>query len=107
MKIKEDFGEIHSGSSPTLSQRTSLMVFGAKPKKLLSTKPSDKRKISLLNADFKLVTSIEAKRFKEVSTHTLSTSQLAAGCNRRIYHGINRARDVVVTSSGRRGGNGF
>ena len=36
---------VHSGSSPTLSQRTSLMVFGSKPKKPHSIIPSDKRSI--------------------------------------------------------------
>ena len=39
---------IHGGEQPTRTQRTSLMVFGTKPKKAKSIKPSDKRKISLL-----------------------------------------------------------
>ena len=43
--------------------KTSLMVFGSKPKKLNSLKPGDKRRISLLNSDFKIVTGIEGKRF--------------------------------------------
>ena len=51
---------VHSGKPPTQTQRTSLMVFGTKPKKPKSLKPSDKRKISLLYADFKLVTGIDA-----------------------------------------------
>ena len=42
---------IHQGGQPTLSMRTSLMVFGSKPKKLNSLKPSDKQRISLLNSD--------------------------------------------------------
>ena len=84
---------IHAGHAPTRSQRTSLMVFGTKPKKAKSLRPSDKRKISLLNADFKLVTGIDAKRFKKVSTHTLSPSQLSTGSDRRINQGINKARD--------------
>ena len=54
---------VHKGEQPTRTQRTSLMVFGTKPKKPKSIKPSDKRKISLLNADFKIVTGIDAKRF--------------------------------------------
>ena len=45
--------EIMKGNSPTLSQRTSLMVFGCKPKKMNSLLPSDKRRISLMNADYK------------------------------------------------------
>ena len=70
---------IHRGHPPTLSQRTSLMVFGNKPKKPNSTKPTDKRKLSLLNSDFKVTTGIDNNRFKKVATHTLSPCQLAAG----------------------------
>ena len=33
---------IHAGGQPTLSMRTSLMVFGSKPKKVNSIKPGDK-----------------------------------------------------------------
>jgi hypothetical protein len=90
---------VHGGKQPTRSQRTSLMVFGTKPKKSRSLKPSDKRKISLLNADFKITTGIDAKRFKKVATHTLSPCQLAAGDDRRINHGINKARDAVQAAS--------
>ena len=61
---------IHAGQPPTKSQRTSLMVFGNKPKKPNSTKPSDKRKLSLLNSDFKVSTGIYNDRFKKVATHT-------------------------------------
>ena len=83
------------------------MVFGTKPKKSRSIKPSDKRKIYLLNADFKITTGIDAKRFKKVATHTLSPCQLAAGDNRRINHGINKARDAVQAASGSREGMGL
>ena len=86
---------VHNGENLTLSQITLMMIFCSKPKKLNSTKQADKRKLSLLNADFKAITGIEAKRFKMLSTHTLSTNQLAAGSNRRIYHGVNRVRDTV------------
>ena len=42
-----------SGASPSLSQGTSLMVYGAKNNKPPnSTNPDHKRRISLLNADF-------------------------------------------------------
>ena len=98
---------VHGGKQPTRSQRTSLMVFGTKPKKSRSIKPSDKRKISLLNSDFKITTGIDARRFKKVATHTLSPCQLAAGDNRRIHHGINKARDAVLAASGSREGVGL
>ena len=52
--------------------RTSVMVFGSKPKKLNSLKPSDKRRISLLNSDFKIATGFEAKRFGSTATHSLT-----------------------------------
>ena len=98
---------IHGGQSPTLSQRTSLMVFGNKPKKPNSMKPTDKRKLSLLNSDFKATTGIDNNRFKKVATHTLSPCQLAAGDDRRIHHGINAARDAIAASAGGREGVGI
>ena len=64
---------IMMGNQPTTSQRTSLMVFGCKPKKINSLLPSDKRRISLMNSDFKLCTGIEAHRFNKTLTHTLSS----------------------------------
>ena len=96
--------DLHGGHPPTLSQRTSLMVFDNKPKKPNSTKPSDKRKISLLNSDFKVATGIDNNRFKKVATHTLSPCQLAAGDDRRIHHGINSARDAIAAAGAVREG---
>ena len=91
--------EIMKGNSPTLSQRTSLMVFGCKPKKINSLLPSDKRRISLMNADYKIVTGLEASRFRKTQNHTLSPIQLNAGDDRRIHHGINKARDCIQAVS--------
>ena len=96
---------VFSGQKPTLSQRTSRMVFGSKPKKANSTKPSDKRRISLLNSDFKTISGLESRRFKATATKTLSPYQLVAGDDRQIHHGINLARDAIqaatmLTSSG-------
>ena len=90
---------VHQGEHLTASQRTALMMFGAKPKKVSSIKPGDKRRISLLNADFKLVTGLEANRFKKTFTHTLSPVQTVAGDNRRIHHMINQARDCIYSVS--------
>ena len=83
------------GQQPTASQRTSLMVFGDKPKKLKSIKPKDKRKISLLNVDFKIMTGIEANMMRKVRPHTVSPLQLVGGGDRRIHHGIALARDAI------------
>ena len=67
--------EVFGGSKPTLSQRTSRMIFGSKPNKGSSLKPNDKRRISHLNSDFKTISGIEARRFKETATRTLSPYQ--------------------------------
>ena len=99
--------EIFQGNQPTSSQRTSLMVFGSKPKKATSIKPSDKRRISLCNSDFKTATGLEARRFKKVATHTLSPHQLVAGSDRRIHHGIARARDAIHATGKRKEGCGI
>ena len=86
---------IHGGQKLQTSMRTSLMMFGSKPKKASSILPGDKRKISLLNSDFKVATGLEADLLKESATHTLSPLQLVAGEDRRIHHGINLARNAI------------
>ena len=89
---------IHAGQSLQRSMRTSLMVFGSKPKKPSSILPNDKRKISLLNSDFKVATGLEADLLKQSATHTLSPRQLVAGEDRRIHHGINLARNAIYAA---------
>ena len=98
---------IHLGGKPTPSMGTSLMVFGTKPKKRNSIKPGDKRRISLLNSDFKVITGLEAKRFGNTATHTLSPIQLVAGSDRRIHHGINLARDTIYQAGKSKAGCGL
>ena len=97
--LTEVVAEVSAGSKPTLSQRTSKMVFGCKPKKSKSRKPGDKRRISLLNCDFKTISGTLSRRFKKTATRTLSPFQLVAGDDRRIHHGINLARDAIQASS--------
>ena len=63
--------------------------------------PSHKRRISLLNADFKIISGIENIRFKKVANHTLSKSQLVVGDDRRIHHGINKVIDAIFAASNR------
>jgi hypothetical protein len=82
--------EVFKGKQPTTSPRTSLM-----PKKHKSIQPKDKRKISLLNVDFKTMTGIDAKRMRKVMPHTVSPLQLVGGGDRRIHHGIALARDAI------------
>ena len=74
------------------------MVFGSKPKKPNSLLPKDKRRISLLNSEFKVATGLEARCFKKSATHSLSPLQLVAGEDRRIHHGINFARNNIYAA---------
>ena len=63
------------GEKPPSSMRTSLMVFGTKPKKAKSIKPGDKRRISILNNDFKLIENLIARRFRKLTWKCLSPDQ--------------------------------
>ena len=96
--LSEVVRAVFAGQKLQSSMRTSLMVFGSKPKKPNSILPGDKRKISLLNADFKTATGLEAKMLKDTATHTLSPLQLVAGSDRRIHHGINMARNAIYAA---------
>ena len=66
------FTAIFLGSTPTTSMRTAKMNFCPKPKKPNSKKPSDKRRISVLNCDFKLYEGMLARRFRKYGSRTLS-----------------------------------
>ena len=87
------------GALPTVSMRTAIMNFCSKPKKVNSCKPSDKRRISILNCDFKLYEGLLARRFRSVGSRVLSPLQYVAGQNRTIHHGISRARDAIQAAS--------
>ena len=98
---------IHAGQRPTKSQRTSIMLFTSKPGKSNSLKPEDKRRISLLNSDFKIITGLEVGRHNKILSHTLCPQQLGAGSDRRISHGICLARDAVYAAGMRKTGCGI
>ena len=83
------------------------MVFGAKPKKPNSLKPRDKRRLNLLNCDFKLAEGLQARRFKKLSTACLSPVQYVVGKDKRIHHGISKARDAINASSQLKSGCGI
>ena len=102
LPLTEVMNEIFLCKPLTASLKTSLMVFGTKPKKPNSILPQDKRKISLLNSDFKVASGLEAGRLKKTLSHTLSPLQLVSGSDRRIHHGINLARDAIW-AAGKRG----
>ena len=87
---------VFQGNQPSPDQRTSLMVFDNKPgKKAKSLKVSDRRKISLLNVEFKVMTGIEAACIKKTIDRTISPLQLVSGGSKRISHGIALARDAI------------
>ena len=90
---------VFAGEKLTRSQRTSLMIFSDKPGKSQSIKPQDKRRLSLLNSDFKIISGVELLRYNRVLTHTLAPQQLACGDDRRITFGISLARDTIYSVS--------
>ena len=67
------------GALPTVSMRTAIMNFCCKPKKPNSVKPSDRRRISILNCDFKLYEGLIARRFRKIGYRVLSPLQYVAG----------------------------
>ena len=84
------------------------MVFGNKPgKKAKSLLISDRRKISLLNVDFKIMSGIEAARIRKSMTRTISPHQLVTGGDRRISHGVAKARDAIMAASSTKSGCGI
>lgn len=97
--ILEVQSALFSGLPLTTSMCTSLMIFSTKPKKSNSIKPSDKRRISILNCDYKLYEALYARRFRRLGSRTLSQLQYVAGTNRTIQHGIARARDAINSAS--------
>ena len=99
---------VFMGTKPSSCQRCSLMVFGNKPgKKAKSLLISDRRKISLLNVDFKVMTGIEAARIRKSMTRTISPNQLVTGGDRRISHGVAKARDAIHAASSLKTGCGI
>ena len=69
-----------------------------RPKKSSSILPRDKRKISLINYDFKTATGLEASLSKETAATTLSPLQFLAGSDRKIQHAINKARNAIYAA---------
>ena len=49
----------------------------------------------MLNCDFKLVEGLDARRYRKIGNRVLSPVQYVAGKDRRIHHGIAKARDAV------------
>ena len=58
-----------------------------------------KRKLSLLNTDFKTLTGVETSRHNDIIDHTVSANQFAVGKNKKIHQAIALARDAIFASS--------
>ena len=76
--------------------------------KISSLEPTDKRRLSILNTNFKLYEGLISRRFRKLGDRILSPLQYAGGKNRKIHHGKSRARDAITKAneSGIRGGIG-
>lgn len=90
--------EVTKTGSPTESMKHSFLVFSQKPGKTASILPRDKRKLAMLQTDWKILTGILAARLRKTEGHTMSEHQYAAG-PRRITHAICKARDAIQSIS--------
>ena len=99
--LTEVVQEDHKGASLSLSQRTYLIVYSCKVNKPSNCLDPRHKRISLLNADFKIIPGVENIRFKKVATHTLSKSNLTVRDDRKIHHEINKVRDAIFAASNR------
>ena len=83
------------------------MIFISKQGKASSSKPAVKRKVSLINADFKVLRGLEVARYSQVLGHSPCPAQLAAAGDRKISFGICQARDAIYAAGMRRTGYGL
>jgi len=84
---------------PTKSQWTCNIIFANKSNKSDSIKLKDKRKISLINANFKILSGIGNRWHSTILDHTVSDQQFALGKNKNIHHAIAMARDAIRDAS--------
>lgn len=98
--------EVAKEGTPTESMKHSYLVFSPKPGKTTSLLPRDKRKLSMLQTDWKILTGILAARLRKTEDHTLSEHQYAAG-PKRITHAICQARDAIQSVSSNQRGSGL
>ena len=75
--------------------------------KAKSWKSSDKRHVSLINSDMKILTGIEAAVFQSMADHTLHPSQLVMGSDKSIIQGINACRDCIQSINRNKGAGGI
>ena len=76
------------------SMKNCFLVFSPKINKENSTKIKDKRKLSLLQTDFKVLLGILAGRLRRTENHTISRHQYAAG-SKRVSQAVCLTRDAI------------
>ena len=76
------------------SMKNCFLVFSPKMNKESSTKIKDKRKLSLLQTDFKVLSGILAGRLKRTENHTISRHQYAAA-SKRVSQAVCLTRDAI------------
>merc|ERR1712004_497000 len=76
------------------SMKNSFLVFSPKINKENSTRIKDKRKLSLLQTDFKILSGILAGRLRKTENHTISRYQFATG-GKRISQAVCLTRDAI------------
>merc|ERR1711952_221275 len=82
-----------SGKLPE-SCKNSFLVFSPKINKESSTRIKDKRKLSLLQTDFKILTGVLSGRLRKTEQHTISRYQFATG-GTRISEAVCLTRDAI------------
>ena len=60
--LTEVIRELFVAKSPSVSMRTAMMIFSAKPSKASSIRPEHKRRISILNTDVKTYEKVRKSR---------------------------------------------
>ena len=89
--------EVLSTGSLSQSMAHSFQVYCPKQGKAGSILPREKRKIALLQADYKVLSGVLAGRLKKTVDHTLSPHQYAVG-SKRITHAVSQARDLIFNT---------
>ena len=84
---------VSSGKLPE-SMKNSFLVFSPKINKENSTRIKDKRKLSLLQTDFKILSGVLAGRLRKTEQHTISRYQFATG-GKRISEAVGLVRDAI------------
>ena len=96
-----------AGEPLPVFMRTSIMVFCPKPRKAKSILTKDKRRLSLLNSDFKVIESVEARRMRKIEQRVLSSNQYVSGKDKNIHHGICKVRNAINEASRTKNGCGI